>query len=394
MLIKGDGSEFPGVVTGDFALAAQGGGTTADGSDGVGSGAIELGEEIAVHGFGRTGILALRGGVIACDGATITNCSVGASAIDGAYVACNDSTITNHEGSGVYAFNSASMSANNGLMALNGLFGVHCRQAAVEAIGALCTDNAFDGFRAEMNGSIRCTDSQAIGNGRSGYQTRIGGSINADNSKAEGNERYGVVAYDVGATILVNGFTSRDNTLGPYYAAQGGSIAATGAQDYTGTPTPLFNTLGNGNSYISTRTDTRPMEGVMLSWQGKSFYGTVSNSGNGAIMQQGTNANGRWVRYADGTQHAFMYGFETRTASGRNDTRLTLPATFVNASVSSSASGSSSVYSAVAVIHSSVPETATSISVDAATTTSLEVRIVRSNSTNTAFNVIVIGRWY
>ena len=41
--------------------------------------------------------------------------------------------------------------------------------------------------------------------------------------------------------------------------------------------------------------------GKLLSPNGSAFVGTVSNSGNGAIIERGSNANGEYVKYADGT---------------------------------------------------------------------------------------------
>jgi hypothetical protein len=121
--------------------------------------------------------------------------------------------------------------------------------------------------------------------------------------------------------------------------------------------------------------------------------GTVSQSGGnptGAIIQQGTNSNGRWVRYADGTQIAFIAGSESRSSSGKVTTNVTLPATFADANVNPNGA----LYSEAATLRTSVPETATSISTDNGTTTSIQVLIIRSNSTNTAFRLIIFGRWF
>jgi len=42
--------------------------------------------------------------------------------------------------------------------------------------------------------------------------------------------------------------------------------------------------------------------GDLLSWQGAGFHGTVSNTGFGAIMEYGWNANGEFVKFANGVQ--------------------------------------------------------------------------------------------
>jgi len=134
--------------------------------------------------------------------------------------------------------------------------------------------------------------------------------------------------------------------------------------------------------------------GQFLSPNGVAFFGTVSNSGNGAIMQQGSNANGRWVRYADGTQLAFLQGVDSRTTSGTFTVNVTLPATFADAAVSGNTNPTARPYTATASLYTTVPGTATNISVNNFTTTTLEVRTERSNSTNTSFSLLVMGRWY
>jgi hypothetical protein len=40
--------------------------------------------------------------------------------------------------------------------------------------------------------------------------------------------------------------------------------------------------------------------GKLLSPNGNAFFGTVSTSGNGAIMEYGSNANGYYIKYANG----------------------------------------------------------------------------------------------
>jgi hypothetical protein len=72
--------------------------------------------------------------------------------------------------------------------------------------------------------------------------------------------------------------------------------------------------------------------GKLLSPNGAAFFGTVTNSGNGAIMEHGSNANGQFVKYADGTQVCYINRFDlpSGTTATRQDT-WTLPSAFVNA---------------------------------------------------------------
>jgi hypothetical protein len=145
----------------------------------------------------------------------------------------------------------------------------------------------------------------------------------------------------------------------------------------------------------SNRTLTLPDAAGEIYGQGN-ILGTVSQSAGvptGAIIEQGTNANGRYVKYADGTQIAFIYGTESRTASGVTTTALTLPVTFVDASVGSSAGGDN-IYCALATLDSGVPATAVNITVGGFTTTGLNVRTDRTNATACLYSVFIIGRWF
>jgi hypothetical protein len=70
--------------------------------------------------------------------------------------------------------------------------------------------------------------------------------------------------------------------------------------------------------------------GKLLSPDGSAFFGTVSDSGNGAIMERGSNANGEYVKYADGT--LICTGTVSITGSivngGVASGTITLPASF------------------------------------------------------------------
>jgi len=130
------------------------------------------------------------------------------------------------------------------------------------------------------------------------------------------------------------------------------------------------------------------------------IIGNVSESSNvptGAIIESGSNANGEFVKYADGTQIVYMYSKEIRTAAGRTDTDLTLPSAFIDAQIGPQVNtGASAPYVATATLWSNQPENATNISVATTnyTLTTLQIRTVRSNSTDSAFFIVCTGRWY
>ena len=74
------------------------------------------------------------------------------------------------------------------------------------------------------------------------------------------------------------------------------------------------------------------------------IVGTVSQSAGvptGAIVQRGSNANGEYVRFADGTQVCWSIGRVTTTASvnGYGDVSITFPIAFPNTSYVVTANG-------------------------------------------------------
>jgi len=128
--------------------------------------------------------------------------------------------------------------------------------------------------------------------------------------------------------------------------------------------------------------------GKLLSPNGAAFFGTVSNSGNGAIMEHGSNANGEFVRYADGTQ--ICLGVQTMTSASntavgsgfRSDTvTFTFPASFSGdpgrTVASVDAAGSWAV-------------------VATSSTTTFGIRTFNFTSAGTPFDIrfVSVGRWY
>jgi len=72
--------------------------------------------------------------------------------------------------------------------------------------------------------------------------------------------------------------------------------------------------------------------GKLLSPNGAAFFGTVTNSGNGAIMEHGSNANGQFIKYADGTQICYLNRFDLDSGTiAHRQLGWTLPASFVDA---------------------------------------------------------------
>lgn len=140
--------------------------------------------------------------------------------------------------------------------------------------------------------------------------------------------------------------------------------------------------------------------GLTTTTSGQDYYnqanilGLVSQSGGiptGAIIERGSNANGEYVRYADGTQICWAIrtaGSASNIVSGnifRSDTTLwTYPASFIT-----DPTAFSRVSSAVAFGLTSLGATATNV-----TSTSFGVITAISTGVIATVSVVAIGRWF
>jgi len=177
---------------------------------------------------------------------------------------------------------------------------------------------------------------------------------------------------DFGSQNVVTTGTATAASLNP----TGSSVPANGVY------LPGANRLG-----IATNTTARlevDAYGKLLSPNGAAFFGTVSNSGNGAIMEFGSNANGEFVKYADGTMICTGSVTENRSASGVRQTNWTMPAAFISVTD----------YTPTAVPSTSRPDIVIGVGVIRNSSTVVEVYADRTNSTNTTLQVAAIGRWY
>jgi len=117
------------------------------------------------------------------------------------------------------------------------------------------------------------------------------------------------------------------------------------------------------------------------------ILGTVSQSSGvptGAIIQRGSNANGEFVRYADGTMICTNTLTESRSTIGVVQTNWTMPSAFLSGT------------SYVSQVHpaTSRPDIVTGVAPLRSSATVLEVYVDRTNTTNTTIYVQSIGRWY
>jgi len=184
-----------------------------------------------------------------------------------------------------------------------------------------------------------------------------------------------------------------------------GNIAATGSIDcgtqflglaadsaaapsfsFTGdTDTGMFRSGTNQVSLTTGGTDRMRITsaGKILASAGTNWVGTVSQNGLSSIIEQGSNANGRFVKYADGTQICFVRNSTTPVANTLTSSSHSWPANF-SADPRLSCACDSTVYGT----------TVTAMTARSASTTGYTQTVLRSNTTTTILDVVAVGRWY
>jgi len=117
------------------------------------------------------------------------------------------------------------------------------------------------------------------------------------------------------------------------------------------------------------------------------ILGTVTQSSGvptGAIIERGSNANGEFIKYADGTMICTGSIIESRSATGVLQTNWTIPAAFISVTD----------YTPAAVPSTTRPDIVIGVGVIRNSSTVVEVYADRTNSTNTTLQVSAIGLWY
>lgn len=123
--------------------------------------------------------------------------------------------------------------------------------------------------------------------------------------------------------------------------------------------------------------------------------GTVSQSSGlptGAVFESGSNSNGSYIKFADGTMICYLSQIENRNGTGTFTINVTFPQTFAESPLIPPYN--SAPVAVNATLFTTVPGTATGIGVSAITTSSVNVNIQRTNSTPTVFFLMVIGKWF
>lgn len=111
----------------------------------------------------------------------------------------------------------------------------------------------------------------------------------------------------------------------------------------------------------------------------------------GPLFDSGTNENGNYLKFPDGTMICTLQAIEDRTGTGVNTTSVTFPATFADIVTPP---WNTTPVSVALPLYSTVPNVASSSTVFGVSTTGCTVYINRSSATSTAFSLICYGRWY
>jgi hypothetical protein len=143
-----------------------------------------------------------------------------------------------------------------------------------------------------------------------------------------------------------------------------------------GTPEEVLRINSNGN---------------LVSAQGDAFVGTASSSTGtrGSILEQGSNGNGRYIRFADGTQICYSIPFEWANEFAQTGTTWTYPAAFSsNPAVVGNCGSRFTASPDVESLHFG------SGGSYQAGTTSVDVKHGSTRSASYASTVVAIGRWF
>jgi hypothetical protein len=126
----------------------------------------------------------------------------------------------------------------------------------------------------------------------------------------------------------------------------------------------------------------------------QNILGTVSQSAGvptGAIIERGSNANGEFVKYADGTMICFNEQ-KTGGSGGSGGFSVSLPATFINGDYSTQISDRfDSGGSLAGFVYQHHTQSGSSFNLRGSLLTS---GAVGNNLTGRFFSFIVIGRWF
>lgn len=253
--------------------------------------------------------------------------------------------------------------------------------------GTITLAGAANGFRSFS----------AIGNGNTTYYCIAGQGttewevgIGTYTSSGTTLSRDTVLSSSAGGTTKVNFSAGTKDVFVSYPASKSVYFDSNDRVGIgTSSPTEKLDVNGTVNATNITR-------GGSQVYSRNNILGTVSQSSSvptGSIIERGSNANGSYIKYADGTMVAYLIATESRTTTGTLATVLTLPVTFID-EVISPKGGTTSQYVALATSYSTVPQTVAAITYISTSLSSITIYINRGSSTDTSFSLVIIGRWF
>jgi hypothetical protein len=202
------------------------------------------------------------------------------------------------------------------------------------------------------------------------YQTRGRGSIASPSAVQSSDALGGLIAEGYDSNVVLR----RATAIQSFVDAAPGSGSMPGRLVFSTTPS------GSATPVERLRIDSA---GKILAAAGTNWVGTVSQSGTSSIIESGSNANGEFVKYADGTMMCSLSVNNNRSTTGVITTAVTLPATFINSS-----------WTMGSTANTSRPDIQSSLSYLSKTTSSFTGYDNRTNTTANTFDMVVLGRWY
>lgn len=118
----------------------------------------------------------------------------------------------------------------------------------------------------------------------------------------------------------------------------------------------------------------------------------TSGTPTGGSIESGSNTNGTYIKFPDGTMICNIHVLENRSATGVRATAVTFPQAFADIVVPG---GYNTLpVSVLVTLLTTRPDIAIGISVWDITTTGCIVYVNRTTTTNTPLMLVCYGRWY
>jgi len=261
------------------------------------------------------------------------------------------------------------------------------------------TVSSLDLDGGTIDGTVIGGSSAAAGTFTTFTSTGIDDNATSTAITIDSSEKVGIGKVPLGdATLELTSTTTSnaawfDSTFAAtnFYLSSTGGVAALRAVSGA----LAFRVGGDSNAVSGTSEAMRiDSSGTLLSPNGDAFVGTVSNSGNGAIIERGSNANGEFVKFADGTlictinktvtDQAISFPYGSNLYQGLRV--WTYPASFTGGDIAVSCGlgkwGNSASWSGLSLLDSN--------------SATLRFWDIRERLTGTVFDyaAIATGRWY